>query len=158
MYKIKSLIEKSKYSIHDLSRIDPLTKTDLPRFNMAFECGIEFGMRLARPDIFEKKKILILEKEQYRYQKVISDIAGNDIKAHKNNPQQLIKVIRDWFKLNLGNVPGYREIWLAYNEFIYEFEEILTIEGYDPGDINSLTFSDIIDFINTWIRKYKKIP
>ena len=83
LHKIKGLIEESQYSIHDLSRMEPLTDGDLPRFNMPFECGIDFGIKLSDPQKHAAKKFLILEKEHYRYQKVISDISGNDIKAHK---------------------------------------------------------------------------
>jgi hypothetical protein len=78
--------------------MEPLKAKELPRFNMPFECGIDFGIKLSNPQKYQNKKFLILEKEQYRYQKVISDISGNDIKAHKNNPEQIIKVVRDWFK------------------------------------------------------------
>jgi hypothetical protein len=51
---------------------------------MPFECGIDFGIKLSNPSQ-SSKKFLILEKEQYRYHKVISDIFGNDIKAHGNS-------------------------------------------------------------------------
>ncbi len=156
LHKIKNLIENSRYSIHDLSRMEPMVDSDLPRFNMPFECGIDFGMKLSNPAEFANKRFLILEKEQYRYQKVISDISGNDIKAHKNNPEQIIKVVRDWFKPNNPNIPRHKEIWLAYNEFEFDYEEILTAEGYDPKDINSLTFSDIIEYMKTWINDYNK--
>jgi hypothetical protein len=84
LHKIKELMLASKYSIHDLSRIEPLKDGDLPRFNMPFECGIDFGINLSNP-AQSAKKFLILEKEQYRYHKVISDISGNDIKAHGNS-------------------------------------------------------------------------
>ncbi|MFB6340954.1 hypothetical protein ACE1ET_04505 [Saccharicrinis sp. FJH62] len=156
LHKIKNLIENSRYSIHDLSRMEPMIDSDLPRFNMPFECGIDFGMKLSNPAEFANKRFLILEKEQYRYQKVISDISGNDIKAHKNNPEQIIKVVRDWFKPNNPNIPRHKEIWLAYNEFEFDYEEILNAEGYDPKDINSLTFSDIIEYMKTWINDYNK--
>jgi len=155
LHKIKDMMATSKYSIHDLSRMEPLKKNDLPRFNMPFECGIDFGIKLNDPETYQEKKFLILEKEQYRYQKVISDISGNDIKAHKNNPEQIIKVVRDWFKPSIRDIPMYKEIWLAYNEFDYDYEEILTADGYDPKDINSITFSDIIENMSAWIEDYK---
>ncbi len=155
LHKIKDLMSNSKFSIHDLSRMDSIKKNDLPRFNMPFECGIDFGIKLSNPQLFRDKKFLILEKEQYRYQKVISDISGNDIKSHKNDPEQIIKVVRDWFKPTMNNIPMYKEIWLAYNEFDFDYEEILTDSGYDPKDINSITFSDILENMNIWIEKYK---
>lgn len=153
--KIKKMMKISQFSIHDLSRMEPLKNNDLPRFNMPFECGIDFGLKLSNEKKYCNKKFLILEKEKYRYQKVISDIAGNDIKAHQNDSQQIIKVVRDWFKLNKINVPWHKEIWLAFNEFEFDYEQILTQGGYDPKDINALTFRDIIENMKAWIPKYK---
>ncbi len=156
LHKIKEMMETSKYSIHDLSRMEPLENKKLPRFNMPFECGIDFGIKLSNPQKFQDKKFLILEKEQYRYQKVISDISGNDIKAHKNNPEKIIKVVRDWFKPINNNIPRHKEMWLAYNEFEFDYENILKEEGYNPKDIYELTFSDVIEYMTNWITAFKE--
>jgi hypothetical protein len=155
--KISRLMSESKYSIHDISRIEYAGPTSLPRFNMPFECGIDFGLKMSGREGYSDKRILILEREAYRYQKVMSDIAGNDIKAHQNKPEFIIKGVRDWFKANNMDVPWYKEIWLAYNEFEYDYENILEGEGYDPTDISSLTFSDIISFIKEWIEGHSKL-
>lgn len=40
--KIVRLIKESRLSIHDISRL-PEKKGELPRFNMAFECGLAYG-------------------------------------------------------------------------------------------------------------------
>lgn len=154
--KIKGLMAISKYSIHDLSRMEPLKLKEFPRFNMPFECGIDFGLKMSNESIFSEKKFLILEKELYRYQKVISDISGNDIKSHKNEPEQLVKVIRDWFRTTKTDIPKYKEIWLAYNEFHSDYEEILKGDGYNPNDIHELTFREIIDNMAAWIKSYKE--
>lgn len=153
--KIRGLMSESRYSIHDLSRMDPLKNNDLPRFNMPFECGIDFGFKLSNLNGYGEKRFLILEKERYRYQKVISDISGNDIKAHNNSPETVVKAVRDWFKSSLENVPMYKEIWLAFNEFEFDYEEILNENGYNPKDILALTFSDIIENMQAWIENYK---
>ncbi len=154
---IRNLMAISRYSIHDLSRMEPLKRKDYPRFNMPFECGIDFGLKMSNEKKYGEKKFLILEKEQYRYQRVLSDISGNDIKSHRNDPEQIIKVIRDWFKPTNPQIPMYKEIWLAFNEFEYDYEQILVEAGYDPKDINSLTFSDIIENMSTWISEYKEM-
>jgi hypothetical protein len=135
--------------------MEPLNKGELPRFNMPFECGIDFGIKLSNPKTLKHKRFLILEKEKYRYHKVISDISGNDIKAHANDPEQMIKVIRDWFRPDQPEIPRHKEIWLAYNEFEYDYENLLSKEGYNPRDINALTFSDVIEIIKTWINLFK---
>ena len=124
-------------------------KQTIKNITLLNECIFHFNS-------FTEKKFLILEKEQFRYQKVISDISGNDIKSHKNEPEQIIKVIRDCFKPNILNIPGYKEIWLAYIEFEFDYEQILTTEGYNPKDINELTFSDVIENMNSWITAFKE--
>jgi hypothetical protein len=154
LHKIKDLMLESAYSIHDLSRIEPLRDGDLPRFNMPFECGIDFGIKLANP-AQKDKRFLILEKEQYRYQKVISDISGNDIKAHGNEPELVIKAIRNWFKPLIRDISGHKSIWLAYCEFESDFEAVLESDGYNPKDISELTFSDVIEHMTDWIDAFK---
>lgn len=145
--KIQNMMAKSKYSIHDLSRIE--SDNELPRFNMPFECGIDFGIKFSIPKL--NKKVLILEKEKYRYQKVMSDISGNDIYTHNDNPELIIKSIRDWFRTKLENIAKHKIIWFAYQDFESKYNEILLSEGYDPYKIDSLTFSDLIDSIKEWI-------
>jgi hypothetical protein len=112
--KIKDLIESSKYSIHDISRVQP-NKEGLPRFNMPFECGIDFGAKMYGVPRLEDKKCLILEKERYRYQKFLSDIAGNDIRAHSDDPAVAIKQVRNWLKINSGDKLDWpTEIWNVF--------------------------------------------
>jgi hypothetical protein len=154
--KIKRMIKRSKYSIHDLSRMTPLKKGELPRFNMPFECGVDFGMKYSGKNSLEKKRFLIIEKDRYRYQKVISDLSGIDIKAHNNKPEKLINVIRDWFALNISHPYFAQEIWLAYTEFDFDFETILRSKGCDPNNIKSLPFSDVIKIMSTWIMSFKE--
>ncbi|WP_264557936.1 hypothetical protein [Flavobacterium sp. N1718] len=122
---IVELMKTSKYSIHDLSRVERIRRNDYPRFNMPFECGIDFGLKKSNPEIYGGKKFLILEKEPYRYKSIISDISGNDIKSHRNEPEEIIKAVRDWFKISIEDVPWYKPIWLAYAEFEFDFEQIL---------------------------------
>ena len=154
LHKIKDLMLEFQYSIYDLSRIEPLQDGDLPRFNMPFECGIDFGIKLSNA-AQRDKRFLILEKEQYRYQKVISDISGNDIKSHRNEPELLIKAVRDWFKPTIADIPFYKGIWLAYCEFESDFETTLRSGGYNPKDINELTFCDIIEYIAIWSKGFQ---
>lgn len=152
---IQQLMKDSRYSIHDLSRMEPLESKKLPRFNMPFECGIDFGIKFSGIDEYKSKKFLILEKLPFRYHEVISDISGNDIRSHKNDPESLIKAVRDWFKINISSVPNYKEIWLSYVEFEYNYEMILRDEELNPKDINALTFQDIIEYMETFISEYK---
>jgi len=101
--QIQNLILKSKYSIHDISRVIPKKKGDLPRFNMPLELGIDLGCKAY---LKKDKKFLVLEEEPWRYKTVISDISGQDISVHSNDPLLIIKSIRDWFyKLKITPKP-----------------------------------------------------
>ena len=76
--KILELIEESKFGIHDLSRIMSSDKEEHYRMNMPFELGIDYGCQKLKGGKWSQKKILILEKERYRFQKAISDLSGSD--------------------------------------------------------------------------------
>ena len=80
LVKIMEIIAESKFGIHDISRTEIDKSTHLPRFNMPFELGLFLGAKKFGDKVQKRKNILILDKEKYRYQKFISDIAGQDIK------------------------------------------------------------------------------
>lgn len=155
---IKKLITDSKFSIHDISRVE-LNRKNLPRFNMPLECGIDFGAKLIGEEKLKSKIFLILEKEKFRYQEFMSDIAGNDIRAHSNDPEQVIKHIRDWLKLNSKKKLVFaNKIWLEYNEFLFDYIEYAKQNNFDPHDIYSITFSDLIELIKEWLKGRQERP
>lgn len=106
-HKIVRLIKASRYCVHDISRMEAAAVGDLPRFNMPFELGIDLGLRESSVHPFTEKSCVIFDKEQYRFQKVLSDLAGNDIKAHGSSPETLVKQLRTWLvEAGIPNVPG----------------------------------------------------
>lgn len=149
---IESLIRSSKYSIHDLSRIEVKSKKELPRFNMPFELGLDIGCKRFGSGNLAEKRCLILEKEQYRYQRALSDISGNDIEAHKENAQILIRKVRNWFlRQGIPNIPSANVIWNAFNEFESSLAETLEEEDYDQEDVEEMPKSEFISFVKDWV-------
>jgi hypothetical protein len=94
--KIFSIIEECGLGVHDLSRTELDRHTRLPRFNMPLELGMFLGARRFGPDRQRRKRCLVLDRTQHRFQKFISDISGQDIKAHKRNEFIAITQVRDW--------------------------------------------------------------
>lgn len=90
IHQIKQLIRMCKFGIHDLSRNKAMEEGELPRFNMPYELGLDIGATEYGNKQLRTKKILILDTERYHYQKVLSDIAGQDIASHNNDAQTLI--------------------------------------------------------------------
>ncbi len=96
--KIAAIIRECNLGIHDVSRTELDQKSRLPRFNMPFELGLYLGAKWFGDDMQRRKHTLVLDRERYRYQQFLSDIAGQDIQAHRNQPSTLIGVVRNWLR------------------------------------------------------------
>lgn len=154
--QIKQYIRSSKYSIHDLSRSKPLKKNELPRFNMPYELGLDIGCWEYGGKKFANKRALILETEKYHYQKVLSDIAGQDIENHNDDPNTLVLKIRNWISANQtgSTIAGPSEIWIAYNQFNADLATNLSPK-YTAKDLDEMPIGDYIKFAKDWIKKFK---
>jgi hypothetical protein len=151
--QIKQHIRNSKYSIHDLSRSKPMKKNELPRFNMPYELGLDIGCATFGSKKFASKRILVLETERYYYQKIISDIAGQDIENHNDDPAILIRKVRNWFStVDAANAyPSAHKVWISYNQFYEDITKTLTEEGFTIIEIDNMPMSDFIKFSKDWI-------
>ena len=87
--KIFALIEQCRYGIHDLSRTELDAVNNLPRFNMPLELGLFLGAKRYGGKHQKAKRVLILDVEQFRYQRFISDLAGMDIHEHGGDPASI---------------------------------------------------------------------
>jgi hypothetical protein len=92
--KIKRIIRECRYGIHDISRVELDGANQLPRFNMPLELGLFLGAQEFGGDEQTRKRSLVLDTERFRYQKFCSDIAGQDIRAHDQDPAKLIAAVR----------------------------------------------------------------
>lgn len=136
--KIVSLIRDSKYAIHDLSRVSLDKKTKLPRFNMPLELGLWIGAEHFGEGIQKEKQFVVVESEKYRVKKYISDIDGQDIISHENNPDLLIDKLRDWLSdISDVPVPSPRSIKLNLINFNLQLPAQCNTFDWDP---NNLTF------------------
>ena len=93
--RICELVRESKYSVHDLSRMRASFKGEIHRMNMPFELGLDIGCRVFAHGIQSQKRCLILETEQYEYQKALSDLSNSDIKRHLNKPEEVVRQVRN---------------------------------------------------------------
>lgn len=146
---IINLINQSKFSIHDLSRVTLDETAELPRFNMPLELGIcigamEFGSRKHK-----KKEYLVIESEQFRFKQFISDISGQDIRSHKDDPSQAIKCVRNWLaKKAATNIPSGSNILKEYNEFQEALPELCSESKWLPDE---LTFEEYSSLATNWL-------
>jgi len=147
--KIAGLVAVCRLGIHDISRTEADGASGLPRFNMPLELGLFLGAHRYGAGIQRRKLSLILDTERYRYQRFISDIAGQDIKAHGDDPSQVIAAVRGFLVAASGNVlPGGRTILRRFMDFRTELPGICQRFGLEPDE---LTFPDYCVIVTDWL-------
>ncbi|HEY0036036.1 MAG TPA: hypothetical protein VGB66_05075 [Longimicrobium sp.] len=152
--KIQRIIRDSQHGIHDISRTELDLATGLPRFNMPFELGLFLGAREFGAGQQKKKRALILDRERYRYQKFFSDISGQDIKAHEDNPEKAIRAVRNWLTTALGGsvlLLSGAEMSRRYETFADDLAEVcaeLQLEIHD------LQFVELRTLAEEWVDKF----
>lgn len=150
--KIAALIGDCRWGIHDISRVE-LNEHGLPRYNMPFELGLFLGARRFGVTNQRRKSCLVLDTDPFRFQKFISDISGQDITPHGNDPGRIMAAVRNWLSNSLPlrqpSMPGGTEIKRLFDRFEGELPELcreLRIE------IRELTFADYARIVSSWLR------
>lgn len=147
--KISNMIASCKLGLHDISRTELDEATDLPRFNMPLELGLFLGAKRFGTGKQKLKNCLVLDRERYRYQKFISDIAGQDIVAHGGEPSVAIRVVRDWLADAQPQKPrGGAAIAQRYESFRRDLPEMCTIMRLVAED---LTFNEYVLQVKGWL-------
>lgn len=148
--KIFNIISECRFGIHDISKTELEATNNLPRFNMPLELGMFLGAKRYGAGEQTKKVCLILDREKYRYQKFISDIAGQDIRCHEDDPSTAITVVRNWLRnaSPLVTMTGGEEIASRYGAFRKELPSLCMNLRLSA---NELTFIDYIWLVKGWL-------
>jgi len=149
---IIGLIRECRFGIHDISRTELDEANGLPRFNMPLELGLYLGAMKYGSGRQRQKHSLILDRERYRYQKFISDISGQDVKAHGDEREVAIRHVRDWLNnspVDAGIMkPGAKKMSERYERFMEELPELC--ERFHL-DVEDLTFIDFRTLLVEWL-------
>jgi len=152
IHKIYQIIEECRLGIHDVSRTELDPSHQLPRFNMPLELGIFLGAKRFGNRRQQRKSCLVMDREPFRYQKFMSDIAGQDISSHDGQPEKLIGLVRDWLSTVLlrGAIPsgGILRDW--YTEFL-RFRPVLCHQRQLRE--TELTFRDRTIVVEEWLKR-----
>ena len=157
--KLISIIEECKYGIHDISRTEIGGKAKLPRFNMPFECGLFWGCFEYGGVKHKSKRILVLDSKEYRYRASLSDIAGQDIQIHQNDPRIAINKVRSWLNAGSGRttIPGGQAIWKHYDLFKKELTPMLKRAGITRTELETPEYyPDYVSFVVEWLIEREK--
>lgn len=109
--RIMKQMEACRVSLHDLSRVG-----NPARFNMPFELGIAYALRVYRSGP-KRYLFVLLESEPYRLSRTLSDLAGHDPVIHNGKPMGVISAILD----NLGSRragPSPSDVYLLWKRLM----------------------------------------
>lgn len=148
--KITRIIAGCTFGVHDISRTELDSKSHLPRFNMPFELGLFLGAKRFGDRRQQRKTTLILDRKHFRFQKFLSDIAGQDIKSHANKPALLIGAVRDWLRdaNPARHLPSSAIIVGRYKKFRRDLPSLCRKLRLNP---DALTFNDYTWVIRHWL-------
>lgn len=102
----------------------------------------------------QRKRCVVLDDDQFRYQSFCSDIAGQDIRAHAGKVATAIEIVRNWLSTTppaQGTViPSGSVIAGRYKQF-----RIALPGGCEKLQLNSrrLTFGDDVTLIVGWLEE-----
>ena len=150
--KIQAIIEECRFGIHDISRTEVDGDPPLPRFNMALELGLFLGAKRYGNKDQKSKRALVLDREPYRYQRFISDIAGADIHSHGTDPGKCIEQVAPWLRTQSRDpkVPGGRKIAEEFEVFQSQLDAICKARGLEPDE---LTFGDFGVLVEAYLTE-----
>jgi hypothetical protein len=148
--KIAKIISQCKFGIHDISRTELCKKTKLPRFNMPLELGMFMGAKKYGDPDQRKKTSLITDKEAWRFQIFISDIAGQDIRVHNGKPDDAISVVSTWLRTatKRSDISGGAEVTRRYKEFRKALPGLCKAAKIKEKE---MTFNDFSQFVCAWL-------
>jgi len=100
LQRIYELMRTCRISIHDMSRIGVPA-----RFNMPFELGLAYCLKLANPEQYE---VIVLDSKPYRMDRRLSDFKGRDVFVHHGTCDGMIAAVLDAFQSHGAHVSAYR--------------------------------------------------
>lgn len=154
--KLYKLIGECGLAIHDLSRNEWSEKSPLPRFNMPLELGIWLGAKRFGGTKQKSKACLILDSEKFRYQKFVSDIAGQDPIPHNNDPSEVVRAIRDWLQTIHPDtrLPGGDHYASRFEAFLAVRPKLAEVALLSE---EKLTYLDRRNLIGDWLAEAQSI-
>lgn len=150
---LATLVRECKFGIHDISRTELSADSGLPRFNMPLELGMFIGAMKLGTKKQREKECLILDREEYRFQRFISDIAGQNIKEHKADYRMAIRQVRDWLNAISPpdiRIPGGMKMANRYDKYREDLPGLCAEVYLKPEE---LTFTDIDALVSGWLQE-----
>ncbi len=123
----------------------------LRRFHMPLELGVFLGAKSFGGRDQTSKRCIVFDRERYRFQKFISDIAGQDIHAHSGDSQVLIEDLAAWLRGQSRDpaIPSGRAIAAEFE--VFRADVLPAICRPRILHLDELTFGDFNDIVVEYV-------
>jgi hypothetical protein len=120
---------------------------------MPYEFGVFTGFKYAGTGRQRRKVILVLDTKPYRYQKFLSDIAGQDIRSHGGDTTALIREVRGWLQAQSGerDLDGAEYVAAEYTRFTALIPTLLAALNKTATDIEN--YHDFHRLVAVWLTQ-----
>jgi hypothetical protein len=137
--RILSLIRQSRYSIHDLSRVQlDRNAPRTPRFNMPFELGLTIALEKSdNPD----HSWIVCETVPHRVKKSLSDLDGTDTYIHGGTVAGVFRELGNAF-VGSSRQPTVTEMLQIYRVLRTQFRSVLKRAGAKDA-FNARVFKEL---------------
>ncbi len=118
---------------------------------MPLELGLFLGARAYGGRKHTAKACIIFDRDQHRFPRYISDIAGQDVHAHGGAYGRLIRELAGWLRMQSKDdrVPGGAAIVAEFDAFRADLPRILAARRLDPLEV---TFGDYATIVAEYLR------
>jgi hypothetical protein len=91
--------------------------------------------------------------------KALSDLAGVDIKNHRDDPLILIRELRNWFMVTIGltHADSPTVIWYNFNDFMHDCYNEMKSKGFSDEDIRMMPVPEFTSSIKDWLWKRHRL-
>jgi hypothetical protein len=118
---------------------------------MPFELGLFVAAQRFGSGKQKQKVSLILDRDRYRFQKFLSDIAGQDIQDHQQSDDTETRRVGDWLRSQSDRpLPGGTEIVTRYRRFRSALPRLCQPLALSDS---ALFFRDYTYLIALWLRE-----
>jgi hypothetical protein len=112
---------------------------------MPLELGLFLGAKRYGNTKQKAKRVLILDVEEHRYQRFISDLAGMDVHGHAGDPMRALCETRDWLaNVSRRELPSGYKVQRIYQAFLGSLPAIAEALEFAPDHIPYFDYERIL--------------
>lgn len=158
--KLCRIIGECPRSVHDLSRTQT-GDAGLPRFNMPFELGLTIGAKKYGGAKRSNYTAAILVTDPFKLPAYLSDLGGNDPRAHHDDVANVVKIVRNYLGKGPSGtrLPGPAILLKRLEEFQHAIPAMASEHGIGADELDAFNaYPDYAYFLSEYLKAAPIVP